>query len=128
MDYYTEINSSLKLRKKIMRRVYITWLLKKLTTPFTIEIMLGIFLMILLILQCSLSNIWHNAPMLSKPFSLIHFFILAFINTELLVKLFMIASVIIFYSLFQKMIKSIVYLLTKKNINFLFQTREIKDI
>lgn len=128
MDFYSDTNSNLKLRKKIMRRVYITWLSKKLTTPFVIETIAGMALMILLILHCSLPNIWHNAPILSKPFSFIHFIVLAFINTELLVKLFVIASVIIFYSLLQKMIKSIVYLLTKKNINFFFQAREIKDI
>lgn len=128
MDYYTDINSSLKLRKKIMRRVYATWLFKKLTTPFAIEMVLGIVLAVLLILECSFFDIWHNAPILSEPFSFIHFIILAFINTELLIKLFMIAGVIIFYSLSQKMIKSIVFLLTKKDINLLFQTREIKDI
>ena len=128
MDFYSDINSNLKLKKKIMRRVYMTWLSKKITTPFAIEMALGMILMILLISYCSFFDIWDNAPILLKPISFIHFLALAFINTELLVKLLVIAGVIIFYSLSQKMIKSIVYLLTKKNINFYFKVREIKDI
>ena len=128
MDFYSDTNSNLKLKKKIMRRIYMIWLSKKLITPFAMEVVLGIILMILLASNFSFFNVWHNAPILSKPISLIYFLALAFINTELLVKLLLISSIIILYSLSQKMIKSVVYLLTKKDINFFFQTRKIKDI
>mgnify|MGYP001604449589 FL=1 len=128
MDFYSDTNSNLKLKKKIMRRIYMIWLSKKLITPFAMEVVLGIILMILLASNFSFFNVWHNAPILAKPISLIYFFALAFINTELLVKLLLISSIIILYSLSQKMIKSVAYLLTKKDINFFFQTRKIKDI
>lgn len=75
------------LKIRIMRRIYITNMLRKTFAPFMLRVYIGIVVIWQLVLSVSLSNVFENLPGISHPFALYNFASSAFMNTEMWVKI-----------------------------------------
>ena len=78
----TNINTNLK--KRIMLGVYIIFLVRKLRTPISIELLLLVISSGLLVSSISIQHVLENSP--RDVVGIYHFSLSAFINTDLIVK------------------------------------------
>lgn len=98
------------LKKKIMRRVYAIWFFKKITSPFVVEMISFVALLLWTTVYVSPANVLNNLPSISSPFPVANFFISAFSETELITKI-----------LFIGMFVSVIFLMK----DLLFRKKEI---
>lgn len=78
------MNTTLDLKRKIMNRVYILYIIRKLKTPIAIEVLVFILTSFTLTYMISIQRIITSSP--HDIEGLYHFWISAFIGTKLVVK------------------------------------------
>jgi hypothetical protein len=76
----------MKLKKRIMRRVYAVWFAKRITSPFVIKFVVLILFIFRMGSYVSFSNVVANMP----SFASYGFFWSAFLNTETALKLLLV--------------------------------------
>ncbi|MCI0542313.1 hypothetical protein L0Y69_00970 [bacterium] len=74
------------LRKRIMRRVYAVWLIKKILSPITAKIVLFAALAKQLFMFVSVRDVIINSPPAYDVFGSTQFFTSAFLNTSVMVQ------------------------------------------
>jgi hypothetical protein len=84
-----------KLKKKIMRRVYFIFFLRKISSSFSLKFYTLASFITFLILNVSLKNILRNMPNITDITALFNFSISAFTETEVIVQFFSIGVIII---------------------------------
>jgi len=102
------------LKKKIMRRVYAIWFFKKITSPFALELISFAALLLWMTVYVSLSNVLNNVPSISSPFPAANFFISAFYETEMIVKIILIGMLALLIFLMKDLRITILRLLFRK--------------
>lgn len=111
----TSIYIDSNLKKRIMRRVYLTWFFKKLTNPITIETISCMALILWLATYISFMSVWENAhSIFFSPVSLFNFIISSFGSTELISKLLILSIVILIILMIKKLKELIPGLILRK--------------
>ena len=95
-----------KLKKRIMRRIYFAFFLRKATSVFAIEVYAFVFFAGVLLSSVSLKNIFANMPKLTDISALYTFYVSAFLNTELMVQFLLTGVFAAAFILFKDIIKS----------------------
>ena len=80
------------LRKRIMRRVYTVWVLKKLTSPIAMKLLILAGIMKQSFSLVSVSNVIKNSPSFLDPVASSTFVTRAFLHTELSVQFLTLAT------------------------------------
>lgn len=94
-----------KLKKRIMRRIYLSFFLRKATGVFAIEVYAFVFFAGVLLSSVSLKNIFANMPKLTDVPALYTFYVSAFLNTELLVQFLLMGVFAAAFMLFKDIVK-----------------------
>jgi len=82
------------LKRRIMRRVYAVWILKRLTSPVFMKLLILVGILRVSLSVVSVPNVLQNSPsLLSDPVASYAFFNAAFWNTDIAVKCLAIAIV-----------------------------------
>jgi len=79
-------NIDIKLKKKIMRRIYFMFFLQKVFNSFAVKVYALISFVGFMIVQVSLVNVIANMPNMANINALYRFFVSAFLNTEFIVQ------------------------------------------
>lgn len=83
------------LKKRIMRRVYLTFLMRKLREPFIVQMCLLFLLGVSSFLAISIKSIFINTPKTFAFSELYHFYSYAFMHTEVFVKLLIVTLLVL---------------------------------
>lgn len=97
---------NIELKKRIMRRVYMIWLFRKITSPFALESAAFMALTVWLLHYFSLKHVIINALSLSSPASMFNFFTSAFMSTELIVQVLSLAVLAAFAVLARDIVRT----------------------
>ena len=102
--------NTLDLKRKIMNRVYILFLIRKLKSPVVFEVVIFALSSIALFYMVSIERIIANSP--HDLDGLYHFWVGAFLGTKLVVKAILL-TIIIISAIFIKKMTSYVYVGTR---------------
>ncbi len=91
-NYLTTNMPQQVLRKRIMRRVYTVWVLKKLTSPIAMKLLILAGIMKQSFSLVSVSNVIKNSPSFLDPVASSTFVTRAFLHTELSVQFLTLAT------------------------------------
>lgn len=83
-----------EIRKNIMTRVYMVYLLRKARQPLMLEVAIVVLAIVFSTLFVSFGNVMANAPALYNPAELSQFFANAFLHTDAVVKILCVAGLI----------------------------------
>lgn len=86
--------TSSKLRKKIMRRVYALYVMRRLLSPLALKAYTLVLLFTGTAALVSVSNVFKNMPQLGDVGGILYFSLAAFLNTEVLVQMLVVGMVI----------------------------------
>jgi hypothetical protein len=98
-------NIDVQLKKKIMRRVYGTFFVRKVSSPFAVKLYILVSFTGFLISQISLGNVVANMPQVTNLGALYRFSTSAFLNTEMIVQLLSLGALIATVLLFKDVVK-----------------------
>ena len=95
-----------QLKKKIMKRIYFAYFLRKVFNPFTMKIYALISFAGVLASQVSLVNVIANMPSATNVGALFRFYVSAFLNTEFAVQLLSVGALVAISLLFKDIVKT----------------------
>jgi len=95
-----------QLKKKIMRRVYFTYFLRKVFNPFAIKIYTIVSFAGFIASQVSLVNVVANMPSMTNIDALYRFSTSAFLNTEFVVQLLSVGALVTIFLLLKDIVKT----------------------
>lgn len=101
----------LQLRNKIMRRVYILYVLRRALSPRAVKLyILGVFALELspFLPYLSIQNIFANMPPLYNPKALFVFHTVAFMHTQLIVQISLIAVGLVLATYVYSLVRSLI--------------------
>jgi hypothetical protein len=99
-------NINTQLKKKIMRRVYFTYYLRKVFSPLAIKAYLLISFVGFISSQVSFANIMANMPSITNISALYHFYTSAFLNTGFIVQLLSVGMLLAIFLLLKDIVKT----------------------
>lgn len=98
----------IKLKNRIMRRVYAVWFFRKLTSPFAVETLAFFVMLVWMSVHVSFGSVLANArPTFGSPFSVTNFFINAFWSTEFATKALFLVSAVLFFATLRNIWKTL---------------------
>lgn len=95
-----------QLKKKIMRRIYLTFLLRKVFNPVTLKVYTLAVFYGFLATKISLNNVIENMPNITDIGALYNFYTYAFLNTEFTVQVLLVGVIIAALSVFKDVVKN----------------------
>ena len=94
-----------KLKKRIMRRIYFMFFLRKMTSSFAIETYALVSFIGFLLSLVSFKNVFANMPSVTNVPALYNFYTSAFLNTEFVVQVLFAAAAGVLFLLVKDIIK-----------------------
>ncbi len=99
-------NINIQLKKKIMRRVYLTYFLRKVFNPLAIKVYLLASFIGFITVQVSLANVFANMPSVVNIGALYRFSVSAFLNTEFAVQLLSVGVLVAIFLLLKDIVNT----------------------
>lgn len=99
------MNDITQLKKKIMRRVYLAFFLRRMASPLAVKSYMLVAFLGFLVSQVSVSNVAANMPRVTDIAALYRFSLGAFLNTEFIVQLLSVGIVLAMFLLLKDMAK-----------------------